>query len=431
MSIINMAELDLANKRVLIRVDFNVPVKDQKVTSDARIRAAIPTIKLALDGGARLMLMSHRGRPVEGDLSEQDSMQPIANHLASLLGKDVPLVTDYLNGVEVAAGEIVLFENVRGNVGEKSNDPELSKKLAALCDIFVNDAFGTAHRAHASTHGVAQFAPLACAGLLLAGELEALAKALDNPARPMVAIVGGSKVSTKLTVLDTLMDKVDQLIRTVDSVVFRHTFTDLLMSDTCGRISDDMDDKIAASKEWVETFLRREPFPTPDYNREDDQPALIMPIAPSGSGKSTFVRDKANVINNDRPFVHYSWDDLRHKWYGDDYVEAFRLSCEDKEFKRKVQAEFNTLIKARSDVLVDNINTSKKSRRFFLTEAKRHGYYTIAVLLPCDVQNLVCRQQTRDDKTVPADVVRRQYMSMQYPSYGEFDEIRIMDSNLT
>lgn len=212
MSIINMTDLDLANKRVLIRVDFNVPVKDGVVTSDARIRASLPTIKHALNAGACLMVMSHRGRPIEGALTKDDSMQPIADHLASLIEKDVPLVTDYLNGVEVTAGDIVLFENIRGNVGEKTNDPELSKKLAALCDIFVNDAFGTAHRAQASTHGVAQHAKVACAGPLLAGELDALAKALDNPARPMVAIVGGSKVSTKLTVLDSLMDKVDQLI---------------------------------------------------------------------------------------------------------------------------------------------------------------------------------------------------------------------------
>jgi len=206
------AFLDLANKRVLIRVDFNVPVKDGVVSSDARIRAALPTIRHALNAGARLMVMSHRGRPTEGELTESDSMQPIANHLTSLIEKDVPLIVDYLDGVEVAAGEIVLFENIRGNIGEKKNDAELSKKLAALCDIFVNDAFGTAHRAQASTHGVAKYAAVACAGPLLAGELAALAKALDNPARPMVAIVGGSKVSTKLTVLDSLMDKVDQLI---------------------------------------------------------------------------------------------------------------------------------------------------------------------------------------------------------------------------
>ncbi len=212
MSIININELDLANKRVLIRVDFNVPVKDGKVTSDIRIQAALPTIKLALDAGAQLMVMSHRGRPTEGALTEDDSLRPIANHLATLIDEKVTLATDYLNGVQTAAGELVLFENVRGNVGEKANDEQLSKKMAALCDIFVNDAFGTAHRAHASTHGVAKYAPTACAGLLLSKELNALAKALDNPEKPMVAIVGGSKVSTKLSVLDSLMDKVDQLI---------------------------------------------------------------------------------------------------------------------------------------------------------------------------------------------------------------------------
>ncbi len=212
MSIINMTDLDLADKRVLIRVDFNVPVKAGVVTSDVRIQAALPTIKYALEAGARLMLMSHRGRPVEGQFTQEDSMGPIANQLAFLLGKEVKLVADYIDGVDVEPGEVVLFENIRCNVGEKSDDPELAKKLASLCDIFVNDAFGTAHRAQASTHGVAKYAKVACAGMLLAGELAALAKALDNPARPMVAIVGGSKVSTKLTVLDSLMDKVDQLI---------------------------------------------------------------------------------------------------------------------------------------------------------------------------------------------------------------------------
>lgn len=212
MPILKMTELDLANKRVLIRVDFNVPVKDGVVTSDIRIRASLPTLQHALEAGACLMVMSHRGRPTEGELTEEDSLKPIATHLSSLLGREVILAQDYIDGIEVDPGEIVLFENIRGNVGEISNDPQLAKKLAALCDIFVNDAFGTAHRAHASTHGVAEFAAVKCAGPLLAGELDALAKALDNPARPMVAIVGGSKVSTKLTVLDSLMDKVDQLI---------------------------------------------------------------------------------------------------------------------------------------------------------------------------------------------------------------------------
>lgn len=209
---LKMTDLDLQDKRVLIRVDFNVPVADGKVTSDARIRAALPSIEKALAGGANLMLMSHRGRPKEGELTADDSMQPIADHLASCIDRPVRLVADYLDGVSHDGNEVLMFENVRGNVGEKANDDALAKQLAALCDVFVNDAFGTAHRAQASTHGVAKYAPVACAGPLMAGELDALAKALETPARPMVAIVGGSKVSTKLTVLNSLMDKVDQLI---------------------------------------------------------------------------------------------------------------------------------------------------------------------------------------------------------------------------
>ncbi|SBS36195.1 Phosphoglycerate kinase [Marinomonas aquimarina] len=212
MTVIKMTDLDLANKRVLIREDLNVPVKDGKVTSDARIRAALPTLKLALEAGAKVIVMSHLGRPTEGEYEEQYSMQPVADHLAGLLGQDVPLVKDWLDGVEVEAGQLVLVENVRFNQGEKKDDEALSKKMAALCDVYVMDAFGTAHRAQASTHGVGKFAPVACAGPLLAAELEALEKALAKPARPMAAIVGGSKVSTKLTVLESLSDKVDQLI---------------------------------------------------------------------------------------------------------------------------------------------------------------------------------------------------------------------------
>ncbi|MEE4244479.1 MAG: phosphoglycerate kinase [Kangiellaceae bacterium] len=212
MSVLRMADLDLAGKRVLIREDLNVPIKDGKITSDVRIQAALPTIKLALEKGAKVMVMSHRGRPTEGELTTDDSMAVIAEHLNNLLDAPVRLVADYLNGVELNANEVVLFENVRCNVGEKKNADELSQQYAALCDVFVMDAFGTAHRAQASTHGVAKYAPVACAGPLLAGELDALAKALDNPARPMVAIVGGSKVSTKLTVLDSLSKVVDQLV---------------------------------------------------------------------------------------------------------------------------------------------------------------------------------------------------------------------------
>ncbi|OUS26192.1 phosphoglycerate kinase [Thalassotalea sp. 42_200_T64] len=212
MSVIKMTDLDLANKRVLIREDLNVPVKDGKITSDARLRAALPTLKLALAAGAKVMVMSHLGRPTEGEFNSEFSMQVVADYLTQALGQNVKLVSDYLSGVDVAAGELVLFENIRFNVGEKKNCEQLSQQLAKLCDVFVMDAFGTAHRAQASTHGVAKFAPTACAGPLLSGELEALGKALDNPARPLVAIVGGSKVSTKLTVLESLAGVVDQLV---------------------------------------------------------------------------------------------------------------------------------------------------------------------------------------------------------------------------
>lgn len=213
MSVIKMTDLDLAGKRVLIRQDLNVPVKDGRVTSDKRIQASMPTIEHCIKAGARVMIMSHLGRPTEGEPAAEFTMQPVADYLSDALGKQVPLITDYLeNSPELNDGDVVLLENVRFNAGEKGNDEALSKEYAALCDIYVMDAFGTAHRAQASTHGAGQFAPVACAGPLLAGELEALGKALDNPNRPMAAIVGGSKVSTKLTVLESLSKVVDQLI---------------------------------------------------------------------------------------------------------------------------------------------------------------------------------------------------------------------------
>jgi phosphoglycerate kinase len=213
MSFIKLTDLDLAGKRVLIRADLNVPVKDGKVTSDARITASMPTIEYCVKAGAKVQVMSHRGRPTEGEVDAENSMQPIADDMSAKLGTQVRLIKDYLESApEVAEGEVVLFENVRFNAGEKKDNEELAKKYAALCDVFVMDAFGTAHRAQASTHGAGKFAPVACAGLLLADELDNLAKALANPARPMVAIVGGSKVSTKLTVLEALSEKVDQLV---------------------------------------------------------------------------------------------------------------------------------------------------------------------------------------------------------------------------
>ena len=213
MSVIKMTDLDLSGKRVLIRQDLNVPIKEERVASDKRIRASMPTIEYCIKAGARVMLMSHLGRPSEGEFAAEFSLKPVADYLSEALGQEVRLVADYLqNSPQLADGEVVLLENVRFNPGEKKNDEALSRQYAALCDIYVMDAFGTAHRAQASTHGAGSFAPTACAGPLLAGELEALGRALDNPRRPMAAIVGGSKVSTKLTVLESLSGIVDQLI---------------------------------------------------------------------------------------------------------------------------------------------------------------------------------------------------------------------------
>lgn len=212
MTVLKMTDLDLQGKRVLIREDLNVPVKDGAVKSDARILASLPTIKLALEKGAAVLVCSHLGRPEEGVYSEEDSLKPVADYLSKALGREVPLVKDYLDGVQVNAGEVALLENVRFNDGEKKNTDALAHKYAALCDVFVMDAFGTAHRAQGSTHGVAKFAKIACAGPLLAAELDALGKALKSPAKPMAAIVAGSKVSTKLDVLNSLSQVCDQLI---------------------------------------------------------------------------------------------------------------------------------------------------------------------------------------------------------------------------
>ena len=212
MAILKMTDLELRGKRVLIREDLNVPVKDGKVTSDARIRASLPTIQAALDAGAAVMVMSHLGRPKEGEFDPALSLAPVAAALSEALERDVPLQRDWLDEVVVAPGELVLLENVRFNVGEKKDDEALARRMAALCDVYVMDAFGTAHRAEASTHGVARFAAVACAGPLLTGELDALGRALTEPARPLVAVVAGSKVSTKLTILEALIEKVDRLI---------------------------------------------------------------------------------------------------------------------------------------------------------------------------------------------------------------------------
>ena len=207
-----MSEVDLRGKRVFIRCDLNVPIEDGRITDDTRIRASVPGIKHALDQGAAVMVTSHLGRPTEGVLRPEDSLLPVARRLSELLKKDVPLMQEWVNGVDVKPGQVVMLENCRVNKGEKSDDAELARKIATLCDVYVNDAFGTAHRAEATTHGVARFAKVACAGPLMAAELDALGKALASPARPLIAIVGGSKVSTKLTVLAELANKVDSLI---------------------------------------------------------------------------------------------------------------------------------------------------------------------------------------------------------------------------
>lgn len=202
----------LAGKRVFIRSDLNVPLKDGQISEDTRIRASVPAIRMALDAGAAVMVTSHLGRPTEGIVGPGDTLAPIARRLSEFLGQPVTLITDWIDGVSTSPGQVVLLENCRCNVGEKKNDPELSRKMAALCDVYVNDAFGTAHRAEASTHGIAQFAPVACAGPLLEAELGALGRAFENPKRPLVAIVGGSKVSTKLSILQALAENVDQLV---------------------------------------------------------------------------------------------------------------------------------------------------------------------------------------------------------------------------
>jgi phosphoglycerate kinase len=207
-----LGDTDVRGKRVFIRADLNVPIEDGRITDDTRIRASVPAIRDALERGAAVMVTSHLGRPTEGELKPEDSLAPVAKHLGELLGREVPLRQNWVEGVDVKPGQVVMLENCRVNKGEKKDDPALAKKIAALCDVYVNDAFGTAHRAEATTHGVARYAKVACAGPLMAAELDALSKSLSNPARPLVAIVAGSKVSTKLTILDALAKKVDHLV---------------------------------------------------------------------------------------------------------------------------------------------------------------------------------------------------------------------------
>ncbi len=321
MSVIKMSDLELAGKAVLIRQDLNVPIKDGKVTSDARIRASLPTIQAAVKAGAKVMLMSHLGRPTEGEFAEEFSLAPVAADLSAKLGQDVRLVKDYLDGVEVAAGEVVLLENVRFNVGEKKNDETLSKKYAALCDVYVMDAFGTAHRAQASTHGAGAFADTACAGPLLAGELEALGKALNNPARPMVAIVGGSKVSTKLTVLESLSEIVDQLVvgggiaNTFIEAAGYNVGKSLSETDlipTCNKLNDIMNNRDAAiplaidvvcGKEFSESAMATT-MPIVDVQDDD----MIFDIGPVSAAELADVIKNAGTVVWNGPVGVFEFD---------------------------------------------------------------------------------------------------------------------------
>ena len=285
MTIQRMTDLDLAGKRVLIRQDLNVPIENGRVTSDQRIVASIPTLELALGKGAAVMVVSHLGRPKEGTWSEADSLAPVAKRLGELLGREVPLVKDYLDGVEVAPGQLVLLENCRMNVGEGKDDEALSKKYAALCDVFVMDAFGTAHRAQASTHGVIRFAKQAAGGPLLMAELDALAKALDKPARPLLAIVAGSKVSTKLELLSSLVSKVDQLI--VGGGI-ANTFI-AAMGDPVGKSLVEMDLIDTAKQIMADARARGADIPVPvdvvvapEFSA--NAPATVKPVDAVGGG---------------------------------------------------------------------------------------------------------------------------------------------------
>lgn len=312
MSVLSMADLDLTNQRVLIREDLNVPVKDGRVTSAKRIQAALPTIQLALAKGAKVILLSHRGRPTEGKFDQEQSLQPIADYLRDQCNLKVKLEKDWLSGVELNAGEIVLCENVRFQVGEKNNDDQLAKQMASLCDVYVMDAFGTAHRAQASTHGVAKFAPVACAGPLLKKELDSLQKALTEPARPMVAVVGGSKVSTKLMVLETLLDKVDQLIvgggivNTFLAAIGKPVGKSLYEADLVGTAKSLLDQAasknteiplptdVVCAKEFSETAEAT--IKSVDDVADDD---LILDIGPESSQQiAAYMQDAGTIVWN-------------------------------------------------------------------------------------------------------------------------------------
>jgi phosphoglycerate kinase len=316
-----MTDVDLAEKRVFIREDFNVPLKDGRIADDTRIRAALPGVRLALEARARLMLVSHLGRPKEGVFDEAESLAPVARHLSSLLGMDVPLKRDWLNGVDVEPGRVVLLENCRFNKGEKKNDEALSKQMAALCDVYVNDAFGTAHRAEATTHGIARFAKVACAGPLMAAEIDALSRALEKPARPLVAIVGGSKVSTKLTILAALSQKVDQLIvgggiantfLLAAGKPIGKSLAEPELVDEARKISDMLEakggsvpvpDDVVCAKELVES-ARAEIKSAADVAHDD----LILDIGPVTARKLAAMLKKAGTIVWNGPVGVFEFD---------------------------------------------------------------------------------------------------------------------------
>ena len=321
MTVINMADLDLAGKRVLIRQDLNVPLKDGAVADDTRIRASLPTIKMALEAGAKVMLMSHLGRPTEGAYDAEFSLAPVASYLSALLGQGVSLEKDWLDGIDMDGKQVVLCENVRFNVGEKADDESLSQKMAALCDVYVMDAFGTAHRAQASTHGVAKYAPIACAGPLLSGELTALGKALDNPARPMVAIVGGSKVSSKLTVLESLSKVVDQLIvgggiaNTFIAAAGHNVGKSLYEADlieTCNKLTAEakgrggdipVPNDVVCGKEFSETAVAT--LKTASEVTDDD---MIFDIGPASAAELAKILKNAGTIVWNGPVGVFEFD---------------------------------------------------------------------------------------------------------------------------
>lgn len=323
MKVLKLSDLDVQGKRVFIRADLNVPQDEHgRITEDTRIRASVPGIKMALERGAAVMVTSHLGRPTEGALTAEDSLAPIADRLAELLGCKVPLVDNWVDGgFEVEPGHVVLLENCRGNKGEKKNNDELAQKMAKLCDIYVNDAFGTAHRAEATTHGMAKFAPVACAGPLLAAELEALARALENPKRPMVAIVAGSKVSTKLPILKSLAAKVDQLIvgggiantfMVADDLPIGESLVELDLVEEARTIMDEMEKRGAEVPVPVDVVVANELSSVARANRVDAQDVqpddMILDIGPKSAAKLTNILAHAGTIIWNGPLGVFEYD---------------------------------------------------------------------------------------------------------------------------